>query len=109
MKKHIVFFEAIGGTDKGEDGHRRDTMPMVNALSTHGWKGEVIQLSDEILRNESESKKIYEFVRDNADGYVSRVNPGNIKEEKLYFESTNGADRICYFKYSPETVPKAIF
>lgn len=86
MKKRIVFFEAIGGTDKGEDGHRRDTMPMVNALSTHGWMGEVIQLSDEILRNENESKKIYEFVRDNADGYVSRVNPGNIKEEKLYFE-----------------------
>ena len=86
MKKRIVFFEAVGGTNKGEDGHRRDTMPMVNALSTHGWTGEVIQLSDEILRNENESKKIYEFVRDNADGYVSRVNPGNIKEEKLYFE-----------------------
>ena len=32
-----------------------------------------------------------------------------MKKEKLYFDSTNGADRICYFKYSPETSPKAIF
>ena len=32
-----------------------------------------------------------------------------MKKEKLYFDSTNGADKICYFKYSPETEPKAIF
>ena len=32
-----------------------------------------------------------------------------MRKEKLYFESTNGADRICYFKYSPESAPKAIF
>jgi alpha-beta hydrolase superfamily lysophospholipase len=32
-----------------------------------------------------------------------------MRKEKLYFESTNGADRICYFKYSPENAPKAIF
>lgn len=32
-----------------------------------------------------------------------------MEKEKLYFDSTNGADRICYFKYSPESQPKAIF
>lgn len=32
-----------------------------------------------------------------------------MRKEKLYFESTNGVDRICYFKYSPESAPKAIF
>lgn len=32
-----------------------------------------------------------------------------MRKEKLYFESTNEADRICYFKYSPESAPKAIF
>ena len=26
MKKHIVFFEAVGGSDKGKDGHRKDTV-----------------------------------------------------------------------------------
>ncbi|GML74272.1 hypothetical protein B10628_19810 [Campylobacter jejuni] len=32
MKKNIVFFEVKGGSDKGEDGYRKDTMPMVNAV-----------------------------------------------------------------------------
>lgn len=86
MKKNIVFFEARGGSDKGEDGHRKDTMPMVNALKAKGWSGEVIFLTDEILRDANETKKIYEYTLSNADGYVSRVNPGNLKEEKLYFD-----------------------
>ena len=42
MKKNIVFFEAVGGSDKGADGHRKDTMPMVNALKAKGWNAEVI-------------------------------------------------------------------
>lgn len=86
MKKNIVFFEAVGGSDKGADGHRKDTMPMVNALKAKGWNAEVVFFSDDILRNETERNKIYGRVRDTADGYVSRVNPGNLKEEKLYFE-----------------------
>lgn len=32
-----------------------------------------------------------------------------MKKEKLYFDSTNGSDRICYFKYTPESEPRAIF
>ena len=32
-----------------------------------------------------------------------------MKKEKLYFDSTNGSDRICYFKYTPEVAPRAIF
>ena len=32
-----------------------------------------------------------------------------MKKEKLYFDSTNEADKICYFKYTPEAEPKAIF
>ena len=42
MKKNIVFFEVKGGSDKGEDGYRKDTMPMVNALKAKGWNAEVI-------------------------------------------------------------------
>ena len=48
MKKHVVFFEARGGSDKGSDGHRRDTMPMVNAMKAQGWEAEVIFYSDDI-------------------------------------------------------------
>ncbi|TLD80610.1 hypothetical protein LS70_009040 [Helicobacter sp. MIT 11-5569] len=86
MKKNIVFFEAVGGSDKGADGHRKDTMPMVNALKDKGWNAEVVQLTDDILRDSNKREEVYKKVRDNADGYVSRVNPGNLKEEKLYFD-----------------------
>lgn len=44
MKQNIVFFEVKGGSDKGEDGYRKDTMPMVNALKAKGWNAEVIFL-----------------------------------------------------------------
>ena len=32
MKKHIIFFEAVGGNDKGRDGDRKDTMPVMDYL-----------------------------------------------------------------------------
>ncbi len=81
MKKNIVFFEAEGGSDKGDDGHRRDTMPMVNALKAKGWDAEVIFYSDK------EKDKIIEYATENFDAYVSRINPGNIPGgEASYFD-----------------------
>ena len=44
MKKHIIFFEAVGGNDKGRDGHRKDTMPVMDYLKKLGWNAEVIFL-----------------------------------------------------------------
>ncbi len=85
MKKHILFFEAVGGTDKGDDGHRKDTMPMVNALIKRGWQADVIQLTDDILRDSGATDQLFRRVQSSYDAYVSRVNPGNLKEEKLYF------------------------
>lgn len=33
-----------------------------------------------------------------------------MKKEQLYFDSTNGADKICFYKYMPENqAPKAVF
>ncbi|MCW0224429.1 Cj0069 family protein [Campylobacter lari] len=80
MKKNIVFFEVRGGSDKGEDGHRKDTMPMVNALKEQGWNAEVIFFEVD------KKDEIYEYVKNNADAYVSRINPGNLKEENEYFD-----------------------
>lgn len=80
LKKHVVFFEVRGGTDKGPDGYRRDTMPMVNALRARGWSAEVIFYSVE------KNDEIYEHVLKTADAYVSRINPGNLKEEREYFD-----------------------
>lgn len=44
MNKKVIFFEVQGGTDKGPDGYRLDTMPMVNALKQRGQDAEVIFL-----------------------------------------------------------------
>ena len=81
MKKRVVFFEARGGSDKGPDGHRRDTMPMVNALKAKGWDAEVIFYSDE------KKDEICAHVVEMADAYISRINPGNIPSgEEIYFD-----------------------
>lgn len=72
MAKRIIFFEAEGGSDKGDDGHRKDTLPMVEALKAKGWEAETMFFSDE------KAEEIFENVKQNFDGYVSRVNPGTL-------------------------------
>ncbi len=82
MKKHIIVFEAEGGSDKWLDGHRKDTMPIVNALKAKGWSAEVIYFRDEW------KDRVIEYAVDKADGYISRINPGNLPNgEKIYFEA----------------------
>lgn len=76
----VIFFEVTGGSDKGPDGYRPDTMPMVNALIQRGQDAEVI-FFDIDKRDE-----IYNYVKNNAVAFVSRINPGNLKEEAEYFE-----------------------
>jgi glutathione synthase/RimK-type ligase-like ATP-grasp enzyme len=88
MKKHVVFFEVAGGTDKGPDGYRPDTMPMVESLRKRGWTAEVIFYSDE------KKDEIFEHVVRSADAYVSRINPGNLKDESTYFQMIR---QLCEF------------
>jgi len=81
MKQSVIFFEAEGGSDKGPDGHRRDTMPMVNAVKAQGWNAEVVFYSDD------QKDHIIEYAIANFDAYVSRINPGNIPGgEATYFD-----------------------
>lgn len=81
MHKNIVVFEVQGGNDKGEDGHRKDTMPIVDAIKAQGWNAEVIYFEAD------KSEEIYNKVAAEFDGYISRVNPGHIPGgEKGYFD-----------------------
>ncbi len=81
MKKNVIFIEAPGGSDKGPDGHRRDTMPMVNAVRAQGWQAEAIFYTDD------KRDEILQYIVDNFDAYVPRVNPGTIPSgEQLFFE-----------------------
>lgn len=82
MKKSVVIFEAEGGSDKTLNGHRKDTLPIVDALLAKGWHCEVVY-----FRNEWQDE-IIEYCRDRFDAYISRINPGNLpKGETKYFET----------------------
>lgn len=81
MKKSIVVFEVEGGSDKHFDGHRKDTMPIVNSINDAGWQAEVVYYRPEWTEG------LFEYVSENFDGYISRVNPGNIPGgERGYFD-----------------------
>ena len=81
VHKAIVVFEVEGGSDKYIDGHRKDTMPIVNAIKEKGWHAEVVYFRPEWADD------LFTYVSENFDGYISRVNPGNIPGgEKGYFD-----------------------
>lgn len=81
MNKAIVVFEVEGGSDKYIDGHRKDTMPIVNAIKEAGWDAEVVFYRPEWTED------LFTYVSENFGGYISRVNPGNIPGgEKGYFD-----------------------
>ncbi|MEK4423925.1 Cj0069 family protein [Solibacillus sp. FSL K6-1523] len=79
MKK-VIIFEVQGGSDKGSNGYRNDTMPMVEALKQREQDAEVIFFE---LENRD---AIFNYVKEHAVAYVSRINPGNLKHETAYFE-----------------------
>lgn len=80
MKKHVVIFEARGGTDKGKYGFRNDSKPIIDSLKKRGWSAEIIFYSDE------DRGEIYRHTIEKADAYISRVNPGNLLSETGYFQ-----------------------
>ncbi len=72
MKGRVVFIEVAGGNDKGPDGHRRDTMPMVEEVRKKGLEPVTVYY-DHDRRHD-----LFKAIFASADAYVSRVNPGNI-------------------------------
>lgn len=80
MKKHVVIFEARGGSDKGSYGFRKDSKPIIDSLKNRGWSAEIIFYRDE------DRGEIYRYTHEKADAYISRVNPGNLTDETGYFQ-----------------------
>ena len=81
MHKSVVFFEVEGGNDKGPDGHRKDTMPMVAALKSKGWNAEAVYY------READFDDLLAKIPQQHDAYISRINPGHIPGgEAKYFE-----------------------
>ena len=81
MHRKIVIFEVEGGSDKGIYGHRKDTMPIAQALAAQGWEAEVVFYRPEWVAD------IVAAVVDTCDAYISRVNPGSVPGgEAGYFQ-----------------------
>lgn len=80
MERKVIFFEVQGGNDKGLDGYRKDTMPMIDALKERGQDAEVI------FFDITKKDEIFNYVKDNGLAYVSRINPGNLQHEAAYFD-----------------------
>ena len=80
MKKHVVVLEAEGGGDKWIDGHRKDTMPIVEAIKDKGFGAEVLFFRDEW------ADEVFKYILEKADAVVVRINPGNLPngEAKLF-------------------------
>jgi hypothetical protein len=65
----VLVVEVEGGTDKGSDGHRRDTIPICNELIKRGWTAYPIFYSDASYGSVLSQLK-------QCDGFMVRVNPG---------------------------------
>jgi len=80
MKKHVIIFEARGGSDKGQYGFRKDSKSIIESMQKRGWSAEIIFYKDE------DRGEIYRYTQEKADAYISRVNPGNLEDETGYFQ-----------------------
>ena len=78
--KSICIFESIGGSDKGPDGHRKDTIPILECIKAKGWTCDVVNFENE------KADEIYHNVVNKYCGYIGRVNPGSLpdNEAKLF-------------------------
>jgi len=80
MKKNAIIIEYAQGTDKGCDGFRADTKPILNALKkVANIEGEVV------FYNPKRKEELFEYIVKNGSIVISRINPGNLKEVDEYF------------------------
>ena len=81
-RKAICIFESIGGSDKGPDGHRKDSIPIRDQIRALGWTCDIIKFTNE------NADQIYQEVSQKYSGYIGRVNPGSLPDnEKIFFET----------------------
>ena len=80
MKQYVIIIEYAGGTDKGCDGFRADTKPILNALKKIDIDGEVVFYTD-VRKDE-----LLTYIKQKATSVISRINPGNLKEIDAYFQ-----------------------
>ncbi|MFV0563629.1 Cj0069 family protein [Malaciobacter mytili] len=81
MKNKVVVIEYAAGTDKGFDGFRPDTKPILKAIE------EATSLETEIVFYiPNKKEQLFEYLVNNASCVISRINPGNLKQIDEYFQ-----------------------
>ncbi|XPV69065.1 MAG: Cj0069 family protein [Halarcobacter sp.] len=81
MKNTIFIIEYAKGSDKGFDGFRPDTKPILNAIEeTTDYKTEIV------FYKPNRKYDLLDYLRQNAHAVISRINPGNLKEVDEYFQ-----------------------
>jgi glutathione synthase/RimK-type ligase-like ATP-grasp enzyme len=86
MKK-IFIIEYTKGTDKGFDGFRPDSKPILNAIK------EATNFDTEIVFYRPNRKyELLNYLKEHAHAVISRINPGNLKEVDEYFQFLKALD-----------------
>lgn len=81
MKDTVFIIEYTKGSDKGFDGFRPDTKPILKAIK------DVTALETEIVFYKPKKKEqLLEYLKTKALCVISRINPGNLKEVDEYFQ-----------------------
>ncbi len=81
MKNTIFIIEYAKGSDKGFDGFRPDTKPILEAIE------KVTEFKTEIVFYRPNRKyDLLDYLKEKAVAVISRINPGNLKEVDEYFQ-----------------------
>jgi glutathione synthase/RimK-type ligase-like ATP-grasp enzyme len=80
MKRYAIIIEYAKGSDKGCDGFRPDTKPILNSLK------KVAEIEGEVVfYNPKRKDELFDYIKKRATIVISRINPGNLKEVDEYF------------------------
>lgn len=81
MNDRVFIIEYAKGSDKGFDGFRADTKPILKEIRS------VTNRDTEIVFYRPNKKyELLEYLKENAYAVISRINPGNLKEVDEYFQ-----------------------
>jgi len=104
MKRSVVIFEAEGGNDKGTDGHRADSMPILEALRARGFEGELC------FYNPERPTDLLERFAGKTTVAISRVNPGNLVDTDRYWQFLRAlADEGALVQTHPDVMARLCF
>ena len=81
MQHKIFIIEYAKGSDKGFDGFRPDSKPILHEIR------KVTDRDREIVFYTPKRKyELLEYLKENAYAVISRINPGNLKQVDEYFQ-----------------------